>query len=83
MLYRDGDVVSIRRINFCRDGKFRQSLTHRMDEVEQQLKLESQQRVENDKDSRMAAEETEAKMKAASEENAESVRKLLTVRVTR
>ena len=54
-----------------------------MDEVEQQLKLESQQRVENDKDSRMAAEETEAKMKAASEENAESVRKLLTVRVTR
>ena len=54
-----------------------------MDEVEQQLKLESQQRVENDKDSRMAAEETEAKMKAASEENAESVRKLLTVQVTR
>ena len=63
-----------------RDGKLRQSLVHRMDEVEQQLKLESQQRVDNEKESRLAVEESTNKMKNFSDENAETVRKLLSVR---
>ena len=47
-----------------RDGKLRQSLVHRMDEVEQQLKLESQQRVDNEKESRLAVEDSTNKMKS-------------------
>ena len=51
-----------------------------MDEVEQQLKLESQQRVDNEKESRLAVEDSTNKMKSFSDESAETVRKLLSVR---
>ena len=62
-----------------RDVKLRQSTVHRLEEVEQQLKLESKQRVENEKDSRLGFEALENKIKLYTDESADTVRQMVSV----
>ena len=62
-----------------RDVKLRQSTVHRLEEVEQQLKLESKQRVENEKDSRLGFETLENKIKLYTDESADTVRQMVSV----
>ena len=62
-----------------RDVKLRQSTVHRLEEVEQQLKLESKQRVENEKDSRLGLEALENKIKLYTDESADTVRQMVSV----
>ena len=64
-----------------RDVKLRQSTVHRLEEVEQQLKLESKQRVENEKDSRLATESLENKLKLYTDESTDTVRQMVSVRL--
>ena len=52
---------------------------HRLEEVEQQLKLESKQRVENEKDSRLGLEALENKIKLYTDESADTVRQMVSV----
>ena len=59
----------------------RQSTVHRLEEVEQQLKLESKQRVENEKDSRLATESLENKLKLYTDESTDTVRQMVSVRL--
>ena len=63
-----------------RDVKLRQSTVHRLEEVEQQLKLESIQRVENEKDSRLTVESLENKVKLYTDESTDTVRQMVSVR---
>ena len=65
---------------YFRDVKLRQSTVHRLEEVEQQLKLESKQRVENEKDSRLATESLENKLKLYTDESTDTVRQMVSVR---
>ena len=58
----------------------RQSTVHRLEEVEQQLKLEAKQRVENEKDSRLATESLENKLKLYTDESTDTVRQMVSVR---
>ena len=62
-----------------RDVKLRQSTVHRLEEVEQQLKLESKQRVENEKDARLGFEALENKIKLYTDESADTVRQMVSV----
>ena len=59
----------------------RQSTVHRLEEVEQQLKLEAKQRVENEKDSRLATESLENKLKLYTDESTDTVRQMVSVRL--
>ena len=52
---------------------------HRLEEVEQQLKLESKQRVENEKDARLGFEALENKIKLYTDESADTVRQMVSV----
>ena len=63
----------------CRDNKLRSAVVHRLDEVEQQLKLESKQRVDNEKDAREVVELATKKMMAYNDEGLDSLRQILTV----
>ena len=65
---------------FGSDIKLRQSTVHRLEEVEQQLKLESKQRVENEKDARLALETSSEKLKLYTDESTDTVRHMVTVR---
>ena len=62
------------------DIKLRQSTVHRLEEVEQQLKLESKQRVENEKDARLALETVNEKQKLYTDESTNTVRQMVSVR---
>ena len=62
------------------DIKLRQSTVHRLEEVEQQLKLESKQRVENEKDARLALETVNEKQKLYTDESTNTVRQMVAVR---
>ena len=57
----------------------RQSTVHRLEEVEEQLKLESKQRVDNEKDSRLNLEALEGKMKLYADESTDTVRQMVAV----
>ena len=61
----------------------RQSTVHRLEEVEQQLKLESKQRVENEKDSRLTLEGIGDKLKLYTDESTDTVRQMVTVSQTK
>ena len=59
--------------------KLRQSTVHRLEEVEQQLKLESKQRIENEKDSRLGLDSLENKLKLYTDESTDTVRQMVSV----
>ena len=63
-----------------RDIKLRQSTVHRLEEVEQQLKLESKQRVENEKESRTSVDSITDKLKLYTDESTDTVRQMVAVR---
>ena len=67
--------------NLYRDGKLRHALVHRLDEIEQQLKLESKQRVSNEKDWRINLEAVGGNMKVYTDESADSIRKIISVSI--
>ena len=62
-----------------RDLKLKESTVQRLEELQKEVKLESKQRLENEKEARLAIEAFDNKMKVYTDETTESVRAMLTV----
>ena len=62
-----------------RDLKLKESTVQRLEELQKEVKLESKQRLENEKEARLAIEAFDNKMKVYTDETTESVRAILTV----
>ena len=62
-----------------RDLKLKESTVQRLEELQKEVKLESKQRLENEKEARLAIEAFDNKMKLYTDETTESVRTMLTV----
>lgn len=60
-----------------RDLKLKQNTVHRLEEIEQEVKFESKQRLENEKEMRMVMETSNNKMKMYTDECTEAARQML------
>ena len=67
--------------NIFRDLKLKQSTVNRLDEIEQEVKLESKQRLENEKEMRTSLETVNNKVKLYTDECTEASRQMLSAEI--
>ena len=74
--------TEIKRTMDERDLKLKEATLSRLEEIQSEVKLESKQRLENEKEARLAIESVDNKMKLYTDETTESVRVILSVSMT-
>ena len=74
--------TEIKRTMDERDLKLKEATLSRLEEIQSEVKLESKQRLENEKEARLAIETVDNKMKLYTDETTESVRVILNVSST-